>query len=55
MFLFEGNTPGDAINSGLIPNRLNFGNKFILISSMIFFYLMPFLISKTISLNKNKY
>ena len=51
MFLFGG-TPGDLTLEGEIPNRLNFFNKIILISSLIFFYILPLIISKTINLNK---
>ena len=53
MFFFEGGTPGDQFFYGILPNRLNFSNKIILISSLIFFYLIPLITTKNIKLNLN--
>ena len=54
MFLFEGGTPGDLKVEGQLPNRLNISNKIILISSLVFFYALPLIVSNTINLNKFK-
>lgn len=52
MFLFEGGTPGDQTLQGKIPNRFNFANKILLISTIIFFYLIPFLITGIVKIKK---
>jgi len=55
MFFFSGGTSGDQVNTDFIPNRFNFANKIILISSIILFYLIPLISTKNINLNYNNF
>ncbi len=43
-FINTGYTPGNDINSLGIKNNLNFSNKILIISSLILFYLLPFIL-----------
>ena len=43
-FINPGLTPGNDINSFGIRNNFNFSNKILIISSLIFFYLLPFIL-----------
>ena len=55
-FINPGLTPGNDINSLGINNSLNFSNKILIISSIIFFYSLPFIIYfKKFFLLKNLY
>ena len=47
VFLFKSGVPVDAFNVGEI---FNISNKILLISSLIFFYAIPFIFTKSINL-----
>lgn len=52
-FLFAGVTPGSSSELNLNAPELNFWNKFLIITSIIFFYLIPLIISKGINYYSN--
>ena len=55
IFLFEGGTEGDQSKIGALPNRLNFSNKIILISNLMFFYILPLISSGIVKIGKIKF
>ncbi len=42
-FINPGLTPGNELNSFGVKNNLNYSNKILIIGSLIFFYLLPFI------------